>query len=193
MTPPPIGHNLLRCRWRGYLPLAEYGKHSFRLVTWTLERKSKNDFKKITNKYSRFMYHPHAQSFESWLACAGLLPAELEFLMGTRRSRATFQPCWLDATSSPKRGLIPGSTFSFPTEIQGHQSRCWARGSNEFLWRSSSWKWKWEKLIVKANWQHTKRNAQKLPYVPTTNLCTFLIFPPLGYFKPTKQETYLLA
>lgn len=87
------------------------------------------------------MYPPHAQSLnKTWLACAGLLAAELEFLMGTRRSRATFQPCWLDATFSPKRGIVPGSTFSFPTEIQGHQSLCWARGSNVFLWRSSSWK-----------------------------------------------------
>lgn len=135
----PIGDNLLQWWWRrGYLPLSEYSKHPFRLVTWTLEEKrNRNDRKRTTNTQSHL---PHTQSFEqeTRLACAGLLPAEFEFLMGTRRSRATFQPCWLDATSSPNSGIVPGSTFSFPTEIQGHQSLCWARGSNVFLWRSSS-------------------------------------------------------
>lgn len=72
--------------------------------------------------------------------CPGLPPVVLEFFfMGMRRSRAAFQPCWWSAEPLPKKGIDPGSTFSFPTEIQGHQSLCWARGSNAFLGRSPSW------------------------------------------------------
>lgn len=157
-------------RWRGeYLPLTEYGKYSFRLVTRTLE--GKRDYRNVDycekatkqrrwfmhtlihNLKKFFFYNKSCASAEIWLACAGLLPAELEFFMGTRRSRATFQPCWCDAASSLEVGTVPGSTFSFPTEIQGHQSLCWARGSNVFLWRSSSWNKNVRKWFVKADWK----------------------------------------
>lgn len=158
-------------RWRGgYLPLTEYGKYSFRLVTRTLEgkRDSRNvDYCEKATKQRRFMHTPSCThhiffflikvnlcaSAETWLACAGLLPAELEFFMGTRRSRAIFQPCWRDAASSLEVWTVPGSTFSFPTDIQGHQSLCWARGSNVFLWRSSSWNKKVRKWFAKADWK----------------------------------------
>lgn len=74
------------------------------------------------------------------LTCAGLPAVLLElFFVGIMRSRAAFQPCWWRALPPSKQEPGAGSTFSFPTEIQGHQSLCWARGSNAFLCRGPSW------------------------------------------------------
>lgn len=72
------------------------------------------------------------------LTCGGS-SSGLEFLIGTRRSRAAFQPCWWYDTTPLKQGTVSGSILSFPIEIQGHQSLCWARGLNSFFSRTSSW------------------------------------------------------
>lgn len=69
-----------------------------------------------------------------------MISAEFNLFMGMMRSRAAFQPCWWNVASPSKKRIFSASIFSFPTEIHGHQSLCWASGSKAFLLRSSSWK-----------------------------------------------------
>lgn len=88
----------------------------------------------IKNNYVVDKSSPHIR-----LTCGGSSSTELEFLIGMRRSRAAFQPCWWFDTTPLKQGTVPGSIFSFPIAIQGHQSLCWARGLNSFLSKTSSW------------------------------------------------------
>lgn len=80
------------------------------------------------------------------LTCGGSSSTELELLIGMRRSRTAFQPCWWYDTTPLKLETVSGSIFSFPIEIQGHQSLCWSRGLKSFLSRTSPWN-KWRSLI----------------------------------------------
>lgn len=76
------------------------------------------------------------------LTCRGLaaLFGLKHFFMGRRRVSAALQPCWC-SPSWPSRGTPPvGWVFSLPTFTQGHQSLCWASGSNTLLCRGPSWK-----------------------------------------------------
>lgn len=93
---------------------------------------------------------------------------ELEFVIGMRRSRAAFQPCWLYDTTPLKQDTVPGSILSFPIEIQGHQSLCWARGLNSFLSRTSSWN---KRSMIQKGEKILKHIFQKC-----TNQATVVVF-----------------
>lgn len=66
------------------------------------------------------------------LSCGSCDVLHLLF-MGRRRLRVAFQPGWWGSEFPSMKGTTPDLTFSFPALIQGHQSLCWARGSNTFL------------------------------------------------------------